>query len=128
MAYKTLIFIIAIFTVLSLAIVPKTVRAMPDEGVLIKGLTEKVYVIEHGLKRWIKTADVFNALGYSWTNIKLVPENTLNDIPPGQDITHSYQYPDGTLVKGDGPPVYLIEKDEARWIPNPQIFTANGFK
>ena len=125
MRYKSIFIIILIATALN---IPKTIQAAPNERALIKGLSEKVYVIEHGLKRWIKTADIFNALGYSWANIASVPENTLNDIPPGKDITNSYQYPDGTLVKGDGPPVYLIEKDEARWIPNPQIFTANGFK
>ena len=128
MAYKTLISIIAILAILSLTIIPKTTRAMPDEGALIKGLTEKVYVIEHGLKRWIQTADIFNKLGYSWANIVLVSENILNNIPPGKDIANSWRYPDGTLVKGGGPAVYLIESSVARWIPSPQIFTANGFK
>ena len=128
MAYKTLISIIAILAILSLTIIPKTTRAMPDEGALIKGLTEKVYVIEHGLKRWIQTADIFNKLGYSWANIVLVSENILNNIPPGKDIANSWRYPDGTLVKGGGPAVYLIESSVARWIPSPQIFTANRFK
>lgn len=120
-----MLIIILIITALN---IPKTIQAAPNEGALIKGLAEKVYVIEHGLKRWIQTADIFNKLGYSWANILSVSEDFLNNIPPGKNIANSYQYPDGTLVKGGGPPVYLIEKDEARWIPNPQIFTANGFK
>lgn len=107
---------------------PGIVRAAPDEGVLIKGTSEKVYVIENGLKRWIKTADIFNKLGYSWANIALVSENLLNNIPPGKEIGSASQYPNGTLIKGNDPPVYLIEKGIRRWIPNPQIFTSLRFK
>lgn len=119
---------IAISIALILTIIPITTQAAPSEGTLIKGLRDKVYVIENGLKRWIRTADIFNKFGYSWANIIHVSDDLLNNIPPGKDINSSYQYPDGTLLKGSTPPVYLIEKGARRWIPNPQIFEANGFK
>lgn len=109
-------------------IIPKTSQAALSEGTLIKGLSNKVYVIENGLKRWIKTAKIFNKLSYSWANIRAVSETLLNNTPPGKDITSSYKYPEGTLLRGDGPPVYLIEKGKRHWIPNPQIFTAKKFK
>lgn len=125
MAYKSRVIIPII---LALAIIPKITHGAPDEGVLIKGTSEKVYVVENGLKRWIKTADIFNKLGYSWANIALVSENLLNNIPPGKEIGSTSQYPDGTLIRSNGPPVYLIEKGVRRWIPNPQIFETNGFR
>ena len=34
-----------------------------------------VYVIENGKKRWIKTAEDFNRLGYDWTKIASVNGN-----------------------------------------------------
>ncbi len=128
MIHKNLFYIIILFIILSLTIIPKTSQAAFGEGMLIKGLSNEVYVIENGLKRWIKTADIFNKFGYSWTNIKSVSEDLLNNAPPGKDITNTYNYPDGTLIKGSGHPVYLVEKGLKRWIPNPQIFEARAFK
>jgi len=122
------LFCITILIIFSMMIIPKTSQAAFGEGMLIKGLSEKVYVIENGLKRWIKTADIFNKLRYSWANIRSVSEDLLNNTPLGKDIARNYQYPDGTLVKGSEPPVYLIEKGLRRWIPNPQIFAARAFK
>jgi len=128
MTHKNLLFIITILIILSLITIPKTSQAAFGEGALIRGLSNKVYVIENGLKRWIKTADIFNKLRYSWANIISVSEDLLSNTPLGKDITRDYQYPDGTLVKGIEPPVYLIEKGLRRWIPNPQIFAARAFK
>lgn len=128
MQIRNLAIIVAILAVFSLGTMPKIVQATPDEGVLIRGLSEKVYVIESGLKRWIKTADIFNKLGYSWANIIRISDDILNNIPPGKDVASTYQYPDGTLIRGNGPQVYLIEKGVGRWILNPQIFEAKGFK
>lgn len=128
MKHKNSSFIIMLIIILFLMIIPKTGQAALSEGTLIKGLSNKVYVIENGLKRWIKTAKIFNKLSYSWANIRAVSETLLNNTPPGKDLTSSYKYPEGTLLKGDGPPVYFIEKGKRRWIPNPQIFTAKKFK
>jgi len=121
-------FIIVIFAILCLA-VPRTIQATSfNDGTLIKGLSDKVYVIENGLKRWIKTADIFNGLGYSWANIKHVSEQMLSDTPPGKDLTGNYRYPDGALIRGIGPKIYLIEQGERRWIPSPEIFESGGFR
>ena len=128
MTHKNLLFIITILIILSLITIPKTSQAAFGEGALIRGLSNKVYVIENGLKRWIKTADIFNKLRYSWANIISVSKDLLDDTPLGENITRDYQYPDGTLVKGIEPPVYLIEKGLKRWIPNLQIFAARAFK
>ncbi|MFH1671254.1 MAG: hypothetical protein ABH889_00550, partial [Candidatus Portnoybacteria bacterium] len=35
--------------------------------------------------------------------------------------------PDGSLIRGSGQKVYLIELGKKRWIPSPQIFTGNNF-
>lgn len=31
-------------------------------------------------------------------------------------------YPDGTLLKGSDPPVYVLENGQKRWISSPEVF------
>ncbi len=37
----------------------------------------KVYLLENGLKRWIKDEESFNKLGYKWSDIKIISDNTV---------------------------------------------------
>jgi hypothetical protein len=106
-----------------------SIQAQIKDGTLIraKGHNE-VYVLENGLRRWITNPDVFNGLAYKWSNVQVVSEDVVNTYPLGNDLTSSYSYPEGSLLKGDGPEVYLIEAGKKRWIPNPQIFEAKGFE
>jgi len=46
----------------------------------------KVYKLENGKKRWIKTAETFNRLGYDWTKIAPVNQTELNYYPEGETI------------------------------------------
>lgn len=60
---------------------PETLAAYQEEVVssLLKVIGGyKVYVIKEGKKRWIKTAEEFNAEGYNWEDIQEVDEQVLN--------------------------------------------------
>ncbi|MCK5122660.1 MAG: hypothetical protein KAQ87_00710 [Candidatus Pacebacteria bacterium] len=46
----------------------------------------KVYKLENGVKRWIKTANAFNRLGLSWTEISPVNKIEINAYPVGMNI------------------------------------------
>lgn len=46
----------------------------------------KVYLLENGLKRWIKTTAVFNQRGYRWQDIAPVNQTELNSYPEGAAI------------------------------------------
>ena len=106
-----------------------SVQAQIRDGTLLRARNqEKVYVLENGLRRWIVNPDVFNGLGYKWSNVQVVSEDVVNAYPLGNDLTSSYSYPEGSLLRGDGPEVYLIEAGKKRWIPNPQIFETKGFR
>lgn len=99
------------------------------DGTLIRAIGDtKVYALEGGLKRWIINPSIFNGLGYKWTNIQVLPQDAVNSYILGSDLSTTYPYPNGSLLKGDGPEVYLIEAGKKRWIPNPQIFEAKGFQ
>ncbi len=51
----------------------------------IKGFNE-IYVVEKGTKRHIASEDVFNGLGYSWSNIVWVSEYVGMALPAGEPI------------------------------------------
>ena len=105
------------------------VQAQIKDGTLIRATGyNEVYVLENGLRRWIVSSDVFNGLGYKWSNVSIVSRDVVNAYPLGDDLTGIYSYPDGSLIRGEGPEVYLIEIGKKRWIPNPQIFQTKGFR
>jgi len=94
---------------------------------LIKGTGPEVYVLENGVRRWISDPETFEYFHYKWTNIKTISDALLVSYPQGDDLSKYSDYPEGTLLKGSGPEVYLIELGKRRWFPNPAIFEGNNF-
>jgi len=94
---------------------------------LIKGSGPEVYLLESGIRRWIPNPEIFNLFNYKWENIKTFSNSVVESYPQGDDWDKYDDYPDGSLLKGTGSKVYLIELDKKRWIPNPEIFTKSGF-
>jgi hypothetical protein len=99
-----------------------------SDGMLIKGSGPEVYVLEHGLKRWITTPKVFSGLFYSWDKIIRLSDSDLANFPPGNKLDSSGSFPDGALLKSaKNPKVYISDQGKLRWIPNPDIFNSNNF-
>lgn len=94
---------------------------------LIKGIGPEVYILENGVKRWIPDTETFEYRRYKWTNIKTISDTLLDSYPQGDDLNKYSDYPEGTLLKGSGPEVYLIELGQRRWLPSPWIFERNNF-
>lgn len=42
---------------------------------------EKIYKLENGKKRWIKTANAFNKYGYNWNKVAPVNQTEINEYP-----------------------------------------------
>ncbi|MFZ2969914.1 MAG: hypothetical protein WA063_02085 [Minisyncoccia bacterium] len=57
----------------------------PD-GSLIKDATGKVYAIDHGEKRWIRSSEDFNKAGYKEKDIVAVDNSASSQLPEGSDI------------------------------------------
>jgi len=71
----------------------------PATGVLVKYAdSPKVYIIENGQKRWIPTAETFNALGYNWNNIVTLIDATYPDGPDKVVGSTAPNAPAGTAV------------------------------
>ena len=94
---------------------------------LIKGTGPEVYILENSVKRWIPDPETFEYRRYKWTNIKTISDALLASYPQGDDLSKYSDYPEGTLLRGSGPEVYLIELGKRRWFPNPAIFEGNNF-
>ena len=77
---------------------------------LLKDPLGRVYFIESGRKRWVTFGQLFAALGYQWKKVKDKKADYIASILEGPIMS----YPDGTLIKGSGAAVYLIEKGQRR--------------
>ena len=125
-----IIFIAVVLVVLGLALAAPARpagRAYLPKVDLIKGSGPEVYAFENGDRRWIESPAAFAYFNYDWKNIKLVSESVLDSYPQEENLGKYDDYPDGSLLRGSGPEVYLIELGKKRWIPTPAIFTANNF-
>lgn len=102
-------------------------QTFPD-GTLIKAGGPEVYVLEHGLKRWIVNPGIFSELFYSPDKIIYISDSDLANFPPGNKLDNSGNFPDGALLKSaKNPKVYVSDHGRLRWIPNPDIFSSNDF-
>lgn len=98
------------------------------DGVLLRGLDETVYIIEHGAKRPFTAAAVFEELGYRWQNVIQVPDQCLAAIKTGLPVASSQVHPDGTLVRGETAAVYILQDGKRCLIPTVRIFQSWGYR
>src|SRR5581483_9448541 len=61
-------------------------RGPLTNGMLIKGPDEKIYLYEHGMRRWVPSIEVFTHRGYQWSDVRLFPDYMLRDLPEGPPV------------------------------------------
>ncbi len=120
------IFILIILILAGLAFNTVVYAYLPKAD-LIKGSGPEVYILENGTKYWIPTIEIFNEFRFKWQNIKTYSNAIIESYPQDDDWSRYDDYPNGSLLKGSGPEVYLIELGEKRWIPSPAVFNKNNF-
>ncbi len=103
------------------------VKTYADGSLLRASNDEKVYLIENGKKRWITSSAVFALNEYEWSDVVLVISKELELYKTGEDIIVSRLKKDGSLVKGAGNKIYLIEDGKKRWITTAEAFVSNGY-
>jgi len=90
----------------------------------------KFLKIDGEQKRWIPTAEIFIANGYSWSNVVVVDAEILQAYSDGPNITTTIgAIPDGGLIRVIGDiDVYIVKyvgtKKFKRFILNPSVFTS----
>ena len=90
-------------------------------GNLLRGTGPEVYVMQGGAKRHITSPAALSDCGYGWDAVRTIPDFRLNGIPTGGALSgppcpHLLP-PDGTLVRGTGPEVYVMQGGLKRHIP-----------
>ncbi|TDG28115.1 hypothetical protein E2C05_21280 [Paracraurococcus ruber] len=93
------------------------------EGSVVKGSGAEVYVVLGGQRRWIVSEQALNASYGGWAAVRNVADAELNALPLGAPVG---TIPDGTLFKGSGPEVYVIQGGQRRHVPNPQVLETLG--
>lgn len=98
-------------------------------GLLIKTVASlRVYLLEEGKKRWIVSPAAFLSHGFQWDKIVTVSDQEVQNYLAGPDL----QARPGTLLKGSGPAVYVIDLSSGvytkRWIPSQAMFEAMGYR
>ena len=98
------------------------------DGSLVKGSDYKVYVISGNSKRWVKSADIFEKLGYKWDWIQTISGVLLNEYSEGKNISSAKSHPDGALIKyHDSDAVYLLENNKKRPFSSARAFLRRGY-
>src|SRR5207248_819472 len=67
----------------------RVARSVPfnvQDGLLIKGAGDRVYLVGGGQRHWITTAGAFASRGYNWSQVHYVSDATLTSIPEGDAL------------------------------------------
>ena len=108
-----------------------------NAGSLVKTVGDpRVYVILDGVKQWISSEEVFDALGYKWSWVEDVDPRLLDRFASGGEITTTNKHPNYTLIKYKGDPrVYRLEpsisdssQQVARYISSEEEFLRLGYR
>lgn len=108
----------------NLAVYPLGKPLTYPDGLLIKGQSPEVYLVENEKRRHITSPLLFKSKGFFWKNIIMVSEEELLAHLPGENLLFN----DGTLIKGPNPEVYLVKFQKRHWIKTAEVFLSLGFK
>jgi hypothetical protein len=96
-----------------------------DDGTLLRGSAPDVYVMEGGEKRYAVSVEVFLSCGYRGGNVNTIADSTLEAIPDGPPLSGCA--PEGTLLRGSAPDVFVMQKGLKRHVVSLENFIAHGF-
>jgi len=101
--------------------------AMPDsasmvlrDGLVVKEAgADEIYVYQDGRFRWISSLDAFEHYGFTWADVHVVEDGSLDQFEFGAPLH--------VLLKCDtSPHIYRLEAGTKRWIVDIETFEAEG--
>ena len=95
----------------SAVLMAPTALAYSDGDLLKDASTANIYVVNNGMKVWVRSAAVFDDCSYDWAKIKTVSNLSAT---PTADLIKSASNPD----------VYRLEKNFKRKLASTEIFTS----
>lgn len=100
-------------------ILPETTSLIIRDGLVLKGSSPEIYVLEDGKLRWISSMDAFEHLGLTWQDVHVVEDEFLDKFEKGAPIHVLLKCP-------TSPHIYRVENQEKRWIRDIDTFEAEG--
>src|SRR5271166_1402463 len=103
-----------------------------ENGTLVKGSSDKVYVVLNQYRYWIPDPATFDALGYDWGELYWLSDNELNTVSEGGALpsvapqSGPLSFPNSTLLQGSSEKVYVMLNDYRYWIPDSVTLSALG--
>lgn len=101
------------------------------DGSVIKGSGGSLYVMQLGVRRAL-TLSVMSQCGYGTDAISVLADSQIDEIPSGAPLLGppcvEPSLPNGTLIQGGGPEVYVIQNGQKRHITSRTAFNACGYK
>lgn len=96
-------------------------RASKDGYLFREDGSNKVFVVQGGTKYFVPSEQEFEALGYKWDQIEVVPRGSLSFLRdrPAERVL---------LRERDSAAVYYYENGQKRGIVSPQAFERRGYK
>lgn len=99
-----------------------------SDGTLLKGYGPEVFVLEDRIRRHILSPEVFAGLNYDWKRIIQVDDSVLRRYPLGDGVSDVSRFPEGSLLKGSDPKVYIVKSGKRCWIPDAETFNNLGLR
>jgi len=104
-------------------VVAKTSSAPEGSLIRVKN-TAGVYQVKGGKLKSVQSKEVFETHKFKWENVLEVTREQKNKLLVGEKLS----YPDGTLVKGEGAGIYLIDQGEKRPIKSADDFQSLNYE
>lgn len=102
------------------------------DGNLPYGPDGRVFAMQANTKRWITSAETFQACGYGWDAIFPLSSTVLSTIGDGAPLSEPpCPYPsfsDRTLIYGSEGRVFAMQGGSKRWIVSAETFSACGYQ
>ena len=105
--------------------IPYTENLKPGDGALVKKPNDStIYLIFDNSKHGFTSEEVFNALGYSFSNVLEVTANELDALPIGTVVADpNMTHPSGTFINQDGT-IFRISQGMKFGIPNMDVYNS----
>jgi hypothetical protein len=100
-------------------ILPETSSLIIRDGLVLKGSSSEIYILESDKLRWISSMDAFEHRNLTWQDVHVVEDEFLAKFEKGPPIH--------VLLKcRTSPHIYRLENDKKRWIQDIETFEAEG--
>lgn len=103
--------------------------ALPAAGTLIKSNKKKTvwFVTEDGKRRGFTKAEIFQKLGFRFTDVEVIEDDDVNTMPEDVNIDDDSSHPDGAIVQCTGAKVvFEVKKGKRMPFTSADVFFAKG--